>query len=771
LWCFYEEKEDVIRQSYSELLNSFKSSIGQRLLLYRGVDCNLLFPDFLRKITAQYDTGEASNEIAESSNLKPIESSGSKALDESSFLCDAPPTNLHWVGRDEEIRLLTYDRFKTCFITGIGGQGKSGLASHFIHQVVSSSDYELWDWRDCKEEDNKLHTIITSQIERLSNGRFHANKLLHTGINDLISLLFQSIGKRKIAFVYDNVDRYIDLEKFQPFGVLHQLFVNANTIDHKAVFIFTCRPKISFVGSNFREIALAPLPIDKTIELFRKYQTPISDENLVLIAKEAHILTNGHALWLSLIAAQAMRGLEIVQLFLKNYKNTKASKVSDELRVAEYILDVVWKTLNVKQQTLLRGMAELVTALNKEELDTIFSAELSSFNQFNKALNALRGLNLLVVKSSLAKDDTYELHPLVKEYILSRYRNTERSKYITMLVSFYDRVILLIKPSLDENSPLSYFEKYTQKAELHINNGDFKEALISLNEINHGIHKAGFNEEYIRVCSLLYSSINWFQAVTEEYTYFDTLLSIFLHDLTERGNNQEVEENLSKYEQVIPAKGKAYLRFCSDKSYYYWYKGQHEVAVDWAERGIDLENNTGLTSDSELSHRLALALRDLKTESNIERALKIFLQGEKLEDVLSDNKQFESFGSAYFGNIGRCLWFQNKSQEALVCYIKSYKILKSERNVDTILNLGYACLWISEVMVSVNDLKSALLFLKYCLLNWEKVAPGKEMEIRREYYDLLNSKDSISILHNLTDWDIEQGCTEYAKKFQAFATT
>src|SRR5437762_1457802 len=101
------------------------------------------------------------------------------------FACDPPPNNLYWVGRKAELNSLKEANYKVCFITGIGGQGKSGLASHFVKDCFTELDnFELWDWRDCKEEDNKFQAVIISQIERLSKGLYRPSKLANENNTD-----------------------------------------------------------------------------------------------------------------------------------------------------------------------------------------------------------------------------------------------------------------------------------------------------------------------------------------------------------------------------------------------------------------------------------------------------------------------------------------------------------------------------------------------------------------------------------------------------------
>lgn len=755
LWCFYEGDHDLIQEKNKALISSMIGSVGQRVVFYAGVDCHKLFPVFLEKLNTGNSMDSGGPELISSKQISA----------EEAFPCDTPPNNLFWVGREIQLKQLQYDDFKVCFVTGIGGQGKSGLASHFVQSTIkNTTEYEFWDWRDCKEEDNKFQTIIVSQIERLSKGKYRASKLNSEKIEDMVDLLFDVLGKRSVVFVYDNVDRYIDLADFRPVSGLAKLCDNATKLSHNSKFILTCRPRIEMLANDSIEIRLTELTLKDTIDLFTNYKPLIKQIVLEELATEAHKLTNGHALWLNLFAAQAKRGLDVVNSFLHSYMMNQNSPAVASMTIAENTLNIVWKSLNQKQQTLLRGMAEMVTSFDRDELERIFAPELGSNNQFNKALNALNSLNLLVTKSSRGKKDLFELHPLVKEYILGKYKKNDRSKFIMLIVQFYDQLILFIKPKLDSNSPLSYFEKYTQKAELQIHDHDFKGSLASFAEISNVIRAAGYSEEYLRVGVLLFDNIDWLKAMTEEYTFFHDQVHNFINCLIDRGKFDDVDNYLNKYFEVIPGKGIHYLTYCNLTAYYHWFKEDLKNAILWAEKGVALQHETGVGEAIDLKHKLALALRDTKLAENVDRALNIFLAGESIQDVLSDNFSSQNFPSIYFGNIGRCLWFKQLVNEALKCYLKSFLLLHSEKDTNTTLNIGYASLWIAEVMFQKLEIIHGLYFLKYCIINWEKGAPIRALNVQREFYDKLNSEEGIQLLSTNSSWEIEKFCREFINK-------
>ena len=99
----------------------------------------------------------------------------------------------------------------------------------------------------------------------------------------------------------------------------------------------------------------------------------------------------------------------------------------------------------------------------------------------------LKNLNLIEIKSSSISEDQIELHPLVKEYISTKFPQKERAKYITLLVQYYEQFIYILKPKLSSEMNLSSFQNWTSKIELHINKGDYKPALVALEEVSSSI--------------------------------------------------------------------------------------------------------------------------------------------------------------------------------------------------------------------------------------------------------------------------------------------
>lgn len=675
---------------------------------------------------------------------------------------DLPPQNKYWAGRKKELENISNNNFKVIFITGIGGQGKSSLAAYYLKNCFDSDTYELADWRDFKEETNRFQTKLISIIKRITNNRISSKQLENVNNKNLVDTFFKELGQKGIVFVFDNIDSYIDLEEFKPTGGLGYFFDRALEIEHRSKFIFTCRPFIREASLNFYQLKLGGLSKEECHELFTAYKIPLKAGLLKELSNKTFELTKGHPLWLNLIAAQALRGIESVNKFIESIEE-KTNFDEDDFSsiLSEKILDSVWNSLNDKQKTLLRGVAETVKPETISELKHILEPELNN-NQFNKAFKVLKNLNLLELKSSSISEEQVELHPLVKEFILSKFPQKERAKYITLLVKHYDSFIYILKPKLSSDMSLNAFQNWTSKIELHINKGDFEPALVALEEVSSSILSAGFSEEYLRVSERLFNNVSWSKAIENEYSYFHSQFSTLTTTLTQFGRYDKCSDLLERYSKLIPGKGVHYLSYCSEKCYLFWYQGKFQEAIEVGEEGIFILKESGVTDNYSLKHNLALAQRDSQQVDNVNKALNYFSRGEDLKGILE--KINVELGGHYYGNIGRCLEMLERKNEALKCYFYSISILFKEDNSYSKLNIGYASYWIFNLLKDQGQKLRALYYLQLSIQCWDKVSPPRAENMKQEWKKLKFDNQSKKEIKKLPEWKIENFCKDDVKK-------
>lgn len=423
--------------------------------------------DFPYKLTIEIDR----TTCLESSDCKEI-IDGKEGLIIGKDGSDIPPIVANWVGREKELTKL-HSNFKVIFITGIGGQGKSATAATFINDEKLKEEFKYIDWRDFKEDDHKFKDKISFMISLVSNGALSIGDLVGLSDEDLISIFFKRLNNEKGLFILDNVDSYIDLEEFEPSKGIGELFKSAIAKNHSSKFIFTCRPFIRYASVEFYQLALGGLSEENTIQFFKKSNISMKDGKILNLATKAHKLTQGHPLWISLIVAQAQRGEDVLTEFLNNLETNHIVDKNVSSILSETILREIWKSLNQKQKKLLRVLAESVRAETIDDFSEIASSELS-YNAFSKSMGTLRNFNLIVEKQ---EGDFIELHPLVKEFVRTKYPQNDRTKYISLFIRFYDKIVLILKPKLSSKLSISEFSNWINKIELHTNAKEFQKAV------------------------------------------------------------------------------------------------------------------------------------------------------------------------------------------------------------------------------------------------------------------------------------------------------
>jgi hypothetical protein len=727
---------------------------------------NIRIPDYseldniLDELITQKETiGSNSIEVVleENSNLfQPIHHSYSDF--------DLPPNIKHWVGRKRELENIANDNFRVVFVTGIGGQGKSALVSYYLKEKFDSELYEFGDWRDFKEETNRFQTKLISIIKRLSKESVFASDLETASNQELVDIFFQHLEQRKIVFVFDNIDSYIDLETFLPVGGFGILFRAAIERNHNSKFIFTCRPFIKAAYVSFYQIQLDGLKPNETVELFANYNPPMTQDNLDVFCQKAHKLTKGHPLWLNLIAAQTLRGENIAEDFILGLeKRTDFAEENFSAILSQNILTKVWHSLNYKQQYLIRAIAETVKSETIANLKKILDKEFNN-NQFDRALKTLKNLNLIETKDAY-KEEEIELHPLVREFVLTKFQKSERAKFITLLVKFYDGFIYVLKPTLSAKLPLSALQNWTLKIELQINKSDFKSALIVLREVYSTLLSAGYFEEYIRVADMLYKQIDWSAAIENEYPYFHQLLLELCEKLAHFQKYEECDFYLEKYQTFIPGKSNYYLSLLSVQCYISWLKEESDAAIKFGEEGEYLLAESKVQDSFDLRHNLALARRDSKSQENLLKALDYFSQNEDVEEIIQSDKIKTELGGHYYGNVGRCFEYLKNNKNAFRCYIIAIKILMNSEHYNAKKNIGYGCDWVSSLLIMEKQYKDAAFFMRYGLNTWSLTSTVLYNRLLIKWESLKEIDPTVEQTENIAEWQIEKKVKDYISSF------
>jgi len=730
LWTFLENDEAKILNSKAKLLSLLDPGLSRgRVNLYRGIDCNTFLPSLVQELSDERTRTTVPLGVATQGRLVEVTDRGSQLSHmELRIQIPArpvvgsnennPPEVYEWVGRDDELNLLRREESPVVTITGIGGQGKSALAAQYLRAASERGDYENWDWRDCKEESDRINTQLCRAIAKISDCALEAAALENSNTKSLVEVLFDTIGSRRWLFVFDNVDQYIDLEKGQFISGVAVLFEAALSRSHKSRFIFTCRPEVVAESSRVLRLALSGLSLSQTTELFRRHGVSIDETNEI---KDAYELTKGHPMWINMISMQVVRRQRKLQDVLREIRRGAGE-------LPEKTLRSIWGTLNKDQKTLLRTLAELERAESPERLADI--VETMAPNRFSKALRTSRALQLIVVKVGAGRAEVLELHPLVKSFIQKEFARKDRDQVISRIITFLDRMIGKYKGSLSTSPSIEILEHWTQKAELDISRKRFESATETILEVASPLRERGYSEELVRIGKRLLIEVEWGVA-SVDYKGFDEVVRQVLEVMIQFGQYSEAESFLEKYSSAIPGKSAQYINLCDLRCYLYWFQEKFGDAIYWGEEGEVLAS-TNVDTKYSTAHNLALSRRD---SGKIQQALEHFLGGKVLDEVLGGVLEREKGGS-FYGNIGRCLQLDGRLDDALCAYRKSAICLDMDRTGWGKINRGYVRFWLGEVLLNKQSKDLAMTFLRAAHMQWKEVAPARARKVELMIKDL-----------------------------------
>lgn len=721
-----------------------------RVTLYGGIDCHQLFPT-LYDSWQQMEVGKAAPAIPQSNSVrvnadlrekieaKAVMPSVIEGDDE-----DRPPVVEIFVGRSDELKQVEESNVRAVFFTGIGGQGKSTLASRYFADCQRNHSFSFFVWRDCKEESERFENQLASVVEKLSGGSIRGEDLVKQTTTSIVQILIKLIGDLDVLFVFDNIDHYVNLESGKMFGS-PDIFIEAllqSKSNSRAVF--TCRPSVNYSHPLALSCRLEGIDLQSAQRLFKE-RGAVAKANEI---EDAHHLTDGHAFWLDLLAIQVVKRSPVVSL----------TSLVTEIRTGggllpQATLNSIWTTLKEREQVVLRAMAETVKPDTEAEIGDYLRHKIN-YNKVIKALKALRALNLIVVKKRHNASDVLELHPLVRQFIRSSFPMEERSAFIHAIISVYKLFIGNHRSELLHRPSLSLLQYWTQNAELDIAARRFADAFLTLADASNAFTSSAYGREFCRIARILFTEVNW---VTEhrKFKKFEEVFRAHTRLLSYLGEHDEVDALLGTYEKTLPEKDGRYINYCEMRSSSKWVRGDFNAAVEWGRAGQKLKAASDVDIESDISHTLALAERDA---GRPEAALPVFLDGQSLAEVTDPEELDERRGGAHYGNVGRCLHFMGQIDSALICYQKSALLIEKDTMNEHILNQGYIRAWIGELLVAREQFTLGAAFFRAAFLKWEQTYPMKAatvLQLSKQVRERASGSPSIddgSVEKTFLDW-------------------
>jgi len=484
LWGFFSKDAGAIIQRNADLLASFQSLTGQRVVVYSGVDCNDLLPKLLSRLRVVKPPNNKKPQLLTSQRpCIPIEGTSN------------PPATDVWVGREVELSQLLNSTSSIVSVFGLGGFGKSSLVAKYVKACAEENRVEAWYWADCKEQGNTVQTHLVKILEHLSRGQITAASLQKASDQDVLALFVEQTRDKKILIVFDNIDHYVDLETQQAIGLMDSLITTMLRTVDKTQLILTSRPQVSYGAKQFCSLQVSGLnekDVDRLFKLRNAQWDPEQKEQQIALVLR---VTHGSALHLNLIATQVAKQKVTLQELIKRIESGTAPEAEDR------ILSEIWNTLKQDHQIVLRMLAELPHPEPEERIASCLSDSMH-FDRLHKAVRALLSLNLLVAKPGDNGPDVLELHPLVRTFIRRRFPMDERVPMVNRVVGFFNMMMgrARARSGMENINGLS---NWIAKTEICVENGRNKEALETLHEVTGSLTAQGFVEEFLRLATMV----------------------------------------------------------------------------------------------------------------------------------------------------------------------------------------------------------------------------------------------------------------------------
>jgi tetratricopeptide (TPR) repeat protein len=198
---------------------------------------------------------------------------------------------------------------------------------------------------------------------------------------------------------------------------------------------------------------------------------------------------------------------------------------------------------------------------------------------------------------------------------------------------------------------------------------------------------------------------------------YDEVVHSTVRALSEFGRFSEADAVINKLLSIVEGKSALYIMTCSAASYSHWTASKFDRAVEFSFLGVEAKKESGLDTRFDCSHDLALALRD---SGKTKEALLLFLNGEKMADVVSLGLKKYGNNGPFYGNIGRCLLLDGNLEDAEICIKKSAHILESQNNIASGNNRGYAAFWLGEINAKLGKSHLAVLCYENACYKWQK---------------------------------------------------
>jgi tetratricopeptide (TPR) repeat protein len=633
---------------------------------------------------------------------------------------DHPPHTPVFVGREAQIKKLDDPNVRVAAITGLGGEGKSSIASRFFKMAQDGKTnlrFSTFGWCDCKELETTFHDRLLILLEEISDGKETREKYSDENISDTIARFIEHLVKQECLVIFDNVDAFVDHDSFSLIDSVKTLFENITEQLTRGLVVFTCRAPIHDFHPSFLEISTLGLSFSESQDLAAQFNIRFSEQQLRTI----YDTTKGHALWLNLIFGQIRSG-RITPDKIQSVM-TSNSQISVDLDVR--LLRSIWNTLDQKEKEIIWVISAFA---RPKPIEYIERASGISYKKCLKIVHNLVSLRL-VVEIDSEGITLFDLHPIIRTKAKEECGGTRSrslsARVITILIpSGIPGLALLIKSNDFSRSSV---ENYIESVEIALEAGDTHTSIKYLKELSDNLWKIGEETKFVDLCKRLFSAVDDSRFKIGIDSNLTDVFKSFVNALLMQGDYEIADKYLTKLQTSMQSI-KQFIFYVEMKGYFLWFKNDFQKAAILLRDGIEDIRKKKEEVPRDIRYNLALALRD---SGKVDEAINIFLDGRDLA-VLEDLQVGSTEASATdLGNLGRCYFLKHEFDRALRLVQKSLGLLeKGEARLDKV-NQGYAHLWISDILVERGSFVEAWSHLSSAVKIWQEFAPARLKKARK----------------------------------------
>lgn len=631
---------------------------------------------------------------------------------------DPVPYIEKWIGREDELKRIATEKISLVAISGVGGQGKTAVASQFFRRYAlgESRNFDLGVWVDCRELPDSMHSKLIQILDSLSYGKESYLLYKDENLKDTVKRFYKHLRQSKLLIVFDNIDAYVKLDSQEIMGELRDVADILLTNQHESLVILTSRIPINDYRDRFLSFELGGLSEAEGEKFFISRGVELKDSNDIAYCRKIVSLAKGHPWWLGLIAGQLSAGRDTLKNCVEQFSSYNAL---DNDKIEDYF-GSIWEGLSNGKQLekigheLLRYLVELPRPAILTELQEIVYEH--GPDKVRRAVNRLRSLGLLEAHEDISsREMLYQVHPLVRQFIHRNYTPELQRPFVYKVLCLF--LPMSIADKLFNN--LSEFEKIDtlensakdliDSIETCLNSRNNVEALHLLSCFYSLLIDKGYHHKFISLGCRLFDAINWKEKDVVNVYKRAKLLSNLIDKLHLFEENEKCNLYISKYEKLVEPNSLPYSAFLDLIAHINWREQKFDEALQFIEEYNKISTCQGNAWDFMGAETTkALILRD-KSEAEVAIALEFF------------NKQKDC--SPKFGNMARCYQKTKDYENAFKYLSKSLKMLLNESSHNSRVNLGYAYLWVSECMNSIGNVKGFSAFYFLCKEVWNEYAP------------------------------------------------